>query len=70
MDFFSILKNYIEHNRLYFYQSKLIHFIKDNNIDKYIKFKIQNGGFNYLTVIDNIELKFDYFIIFALCFAI
>lgn len=39
----------------------MIHFIKDNNIDKYIKFKIQNGGSNYLTVIDNIELKFNYF---------
>lgn len=84
MDFYSILSKYVGNNRLVFYQSKLIHFIRSNNIDKYtdnllinnldqldfsksnisnIKhIQTQNGGSTYLTIIDNLEFKFDYFI--------
>jgi hypothetical protein len=46
--------------------SLVIHFIKNNNIDKYTntytKLNSQIGGETYSTIIDNLELKFDYFI--------
>jgi len=84
MDFYSILAKYVGNNRLIFYQSKLIHFIRSNNINKYTDNQLinnldqlnfsksnlsnikhiqtQSGGSTYLTIIDDIEFKFDYFI--------
>jgi hypothetical protein len=65
MDFYSILAKYVGNNRLIFYQSKLIHFTRSNNINKYINNQLiqtQNGGSTYSTIIDDIEFKFDYYI--------
>ncbi len=66
MDFYSILKQYVGINRYIFYESTLIHYIRSNNIDKYAQNKLikntQYGGLQYSTKIDDIELKFEYYI--------
>ena len=76
MDFYSILKQYIGPaspvlrmqgpNRTLYYESKLIHFIRSNKIDKYIQnnliSNIQYGGKQYSTTIDDLKIKFDYYI--------
>ena len=66
MDFYTILKQYIGPNRTLYYESKLIHFIRSNKIDKYIQnnliSSIQYGGKQYSTTIDDLKIKFDYYI--------
>ena len=66
MDFYTILKQYIGPNRTLYYESKLIHFIRSNKIDKYIQnnliSNIQYGGKQYSTTIDDLKIKFDYYI--------
>jgi hypothetical protein len=71
MDFYTILKQYIGLNRTLYYESKLIHFIRSNNINKYVQNKLisdidsenkQYVGKQYSTIIDDLKIKFDYYI--------
>ena len=71
MDFYTILKQYIGLNRKLYYESKLIHFIRSNNINKYVQNKLisdidsENKQYvvkQYSTTIDDLKIKFDYYI--------
>ena len=62
--FLDLLNNHIKNpNRVLFYQKKLIHFLKSNNLNIYDNFKLdQSGGAIYKTKIDNIEFSIEYHI--------